>query len=319
MALKDKVQLALDENRMLVLGTQVVMGVMFRIFFEPKFPHLTHLSQRMLLVGLFALATAFALLLTPSAFHRIVEDGHDTRSLLRFASGMMWPALLPFSLGLGTAFFVAGEQLLGRTSGWVLFGASIGLAVVLLHGVELVQRQRRRKVVDQMEAKSRQEPEKPAEPKDKIRQVLTEARLVIPGAQALLGFQFSIILMDAFDQLPESSKLLHLVSFGCIALAVVLLMAPAAYHRIAERGEFSEHIHTVSSAFVLAGTVPLSLGIAVDTFVVVRKVTHSASVAAWSAGLLLAFTWALWFGLTLIERRHHEHHPQLRRHPAHAR
>ena len=31
-----------------------------------------------------------------------------------------------------------------------------------------------------------------------VDQLLTEARLIIPGAQALLGFQFAVTLMQAF-------------------------------------------------------------------------------------------------------------------------
>jgi len=53
-----------------------------------------------------------------------------------------------------------------------------------------------------------------------------------PGAQALLGFQFAVMLVDGFDQLPASSQYLHLVSLVAVALSTVLLIAPAAYHRL---------------------------------------------------------------------------------------
>ena len=38
----------------------------------------------------------------------------------------------------------------------------------------------------------------------RIKQVLTEARVVLPGAQALLGFQFIAVLTDSFARLPKS-------------------------------------------------------------------------------------------------------------------
>lgn len=63
------------------------------------------------------------------------------------------------------------------------------------------------------------------------------------------------------ESLPESSKLLHLASTCCVALAVILLLTPAAYHRIVERGETTEHMHQFASAMVLAATIPLALGI----------------------------------------------------------
>jgi hypothetical protein len=40
--------------------------------------------------------------------------------------------------------------------------------------------------------------------KDKIQQVLTEIRVALPGAQALLGFQFTSLFMEAFQKLPGS-------------------------------------------------------------------------------------------------------------------
>jgi hypothetical protein len=40
----------------------------------------------------------------------------------------------------------------------------------------------------------------------KIEQVLTEARIIIPGAQALFGFQFVAMLTTGFDRLPPAFK-----------------------------------------------------------------------------------------------------------------
>ena len=44
------------------------------------------------------------------------------------------------------------------------------------------------------------------------------------------------MVLDDFDRLPESSKQVHLISLLATALSTVLLMAPAAYHRIVEKG-----------------------------------------------------------------------------------
>ena len=53
--------------------------------------------------------------------------------------------------------------------------------------------------------------------------MLTEARVLLPGAQALLGFQLAVILNDTFSQLPQSSKLTNVASLCCISLAIILL------------------------------------------------------------------------------------------------
>ena len=54
--------------------------------------------------------------------------------------------------------------------------------------------------------------EKPTPLTTKIEQMLTEARVILLGAQALLGFQLTVTLTKAFGQLPESLKLFHVAS-----------------------------------------------------------------------------------------------------------
>ena len=141
--------------------------------------------------------------------------------------------------------------------------------------------------------------------KDKIDQVLTEARVVLPGAQALLGFQFVTMLMDGFDKLPPSSKYVHLISLALMALSIILLMTPAAYHRIVEKGEETEHFHSVAGYFLIAAMVPLPIGICGDFFVVLRKVTESSRLAAAAALVMLLFFYGLWFGYTIYRRSRH--------------
>src|SRR4051794_23189994 len=74
----------------------------------------------------------------------------------------------------------------------------------------------------------------------RVEQMLTKARVILPGAQALLGFQLVIVLTSAFEKLPETSRLLHGASLLCVALAVILLVTLAALHRIVWAGEDSE-------------------------------------------------------------------------------
>ena len=61
----------------------------------------------------------------------------------------------------------------------------------------------------------------------RIIQMLTEARVVFPGVQAVLGFQLPL----------RSWKPVNAASLGLITLAAILLIAPAAYHRIAFAGQ----------------------------------------------------------------------------------
>ena len=306
--IKDKVRNALDEARMLVLGAQVLVGFQFRSIFEKGFDSLPFVSQALKLAGLGLMLVAIGLLISPSSYHRLVEGGEDTHEIHRYTSKMMGWALLPFSLGIGIDLYVATQKVVGWKA-----GAAAGLLGTLLaasfwYGFEFYMRRERADEIGELKRESEMEDEKGGGQKDgaklsdKIKHVLTECRVVLPGSQALLGFQFIVILSESFDKLPSASKYVHLACLGLNALTIVLLMTPAAYHRIVERGEETEHFHRFASKMLVAALVPLALGLAGDVYVVVQKVTDSQLVSVVSALVILAVFWELWFGLTLYRR-----------------
>jgi Family of unknown function (DUF6328) len=306
--IKDKVENALDESRMLVLGAQVLVGFQFRSIFEQGFESLPLPSQWLKLLALGLLLIAVGLIISPSAYHRLVEDGEDTENQHRYTSRVMAWALLPFALGLGIDLFVAAQKVLG----WKL-GAAAGLmgglvAILFWYVLEFIMRRER---ADEIAALKRREEAEMGEEKkpdaqekltNKIKHVLTECRVVLPGAQALLGFQFICVLTESFDKLPSLSKYIHLASLGLSSLTIVLLITPAAYHRLVEQGEETEHFHRFASKVLVAALVPLALGLAGDVYVVVQKVTESQLVSVVSSLVILAIFWELWFGLTLYRR-----------------
>ena len=130
---------------------------------------------------------------------------------------------------------------------------------------------------------------------EQIRHALTEIRMVLPGAQALLGFQFITVVLEDFEKLPESMKQLHLASLGLMTLAVILLMTPAAYHRVVEKGENTEHFLDFCSRMLLISLLPLAAGVAGDFYVVVFKVTSSFTTAAYATLPVVLFVYGLWF------------------------
>jgi hypothetical protein len=57
---------------------------------------------------------------------------------------------------------------------------------------------------------------------------------------------------------------MHAIGPCLVTLAVILLMAPAAYHRLVYAGEDTAEFHRIGSLAVSAATVPLALEIASD-------------------------------------------------------
>jgi hypothetical protein len=307
-SLSDKIKTALDESRMLILGTQILLGFQYRAFFEPGFEALSPVSRGLELAGLAILLVAVALIMWPSAYHRIVGKGNDTNDVHEFTTAVMDVALLPVAIALAIVFYVLSAKVWGELGGILMAAAIGGIAFLLWFGYGLIDRirqgKRRPSGRDHQDSKETQEgvEMKKTPIHIKIEQVLTEARVVLPGAQALLGFQFATVLLESFDKLPPSSKNVHMISLALMGVSVILLMTPAAYHRIVERGEDTEHFHDVASRLVLASMITLPIGICGDFYVVMRKVTETMSVSAASSLIVLAVFYGLWFGFTIYRK-----------------
>jgi hypothetical protein len=82
-----------------------------------------------------------------------------------------------------------------------------------------------------------------------------------------------------------------------VALATVLLMTPAARHRLVEGGDDTEAFHRFASRLLLAAMVPLALGIAAEFAVVIRRITDSMALAALGAAGATSLFLGCWFGL----------------------
>ncbi|HET9751564.1 MAG TPA: DUF6328 family protein [Myxococcales bacterium] len=292
-SLHARVKNALDESRILVLGSQVLLGFQYRSFFEPGFEHLGRGERALELVGLFALLATVGALFLPAARHRIVERGFDTSRFHRFTMLVMRGVLLPFALGLSVDLAVAGNRIAGAWAGAACGMLTAAAALAFWYGhFARRSRKRHRDREDLME-------DTPLE--QRIVQVLTEARVVLPGAQALLGFQLAMVLMDAFARLPHPVQLVHLCSLGFIALATIVLMSPAAYHRIVERGEDTERFHRFASRMVLLALALLGPGFCGDLYVVLRRAGYDRTALPVAAGMLVVFLGS-WFGAMFLVR-----------------
>lgn len=279
---------------MLVLVIEVLIGFHFRSVFEPGLPKLPLLSQHLNLGSLALLLVALALLLTIAPYHQIVAGGELTPAMQRFVTKICEWALLPFSFSLGFDFYTVGAKVLGVPGGLMLGLAATVAALVLWYGIELIARQ--------------PHPENPMEKektalKDKVRHVLTEARVVIPGTQALLGFQFVIFWTESFEKISHQEQVVHLMSLGLVGISAMLLMVPTAWHRIVEHGEDTERFDVFAGHVVLAAMVPLAAGIAGDIYVVLMKMKGDFFTALLGGSLVFALFCALWFLLPVCCRK----------------
>jgi Family of unknown function (DUF6328) len=293
MGLDHRIKDALDEARMVVLVVQVLLGFQFSVVLQPRFDQLSRAGQLVHVAGLGLLLAAFALAVAPATFHRIAEHGNETPRVLEFTSRMVGLALLPFGAALGTSLFVVSELMGTRLEATMVGAVGFLCALALWYGWPLLRR--RHPAVE----RGRQDSSDIA---TKIEHALTEARMVLPGAQALLGFQFMSFFAAGFIDLPRASRLIHFSGLLFVSLASILLIAPAAFHRIAEQGQSTARFYRYASGMVQASLVPLALGMSADFYVVVAKVSGSIVDGAVSAAGLLLGVFGLWWCIPWFAR-----------------
>lgn len=317
--LPHKVKNSLDEARTLVLGAQILIGFQYQSVFSPGFEKLPEPARYLQMAALGLLLCSLCLLLAPVTYHELVDRGESRPDFLVYVHRTIALALVPFAVGFGGDLYIAVELVCGRASAVAAGLLTAFLALLCWYGLGWIrehkprtERQRldaaklRLSEVGNMEAKGEREGQQAAGLQNRVDDALTECRVVLPGAQALLGFQFTAMLAQGFEQLPAAGKYVHVASLALIALATILLMTPAAYHRLAKHGSYSEELYRFTSRLLLASMVPLALGICGDFLVVLLKVTHSAALSTTLALAMLCVFLGLWFGYTAYCKRRHE-------------
>jgi Family of unknown function (DUF6328) len=291
-----RIKIALDENRMSILGVQILFGFQLQAPFQKLFDSLPESSRHASLLAFGLLIAAIALLIAPSAYHRIIASHGAETSVQRGITWLIDIALLLLAVAIGIDLYLVGDRVVGGLAGPV-FGLGFCLAAfVFWYGLELMHLTKRTRPPPSAHAES-------SKLEDRIDQVLTEARVVLPGVQALLGFQLIVVLTEAFSQLPASSALVHLAALAAIAIAAVLLIAPTAHHRIVFGGEDDEEFLPIASAYLLGATVFLALGMAADCYVIVAKVMDSPTWGAATALATALTCLGLWHAAPLIARK----------------
>ena len=142
------------------------------------------------------------------------------------------------------------------------------------------------------------------EPVDKqIEYVLEEARMVLPGMQALFGFQLIAAFSQRFtDALGPTARVIHLAALLLVALAIALIMAPAAYHRQVQRDRVSAFFVDYASRLITLAMVPLFIALCAEVGVVTIAVINSALLGFVLATVLAVVFLVLWYVVPWMKR-----------------
>ena len=302
MSLSAKVKTSLDETRTLMLGAQILLGFQFHAAFQQRFDDLPPEAKTMDAVALALMLASVSLLIVPSTFHRIVDRGESTGRTQAMTSVCASAALVPFAAALGIDLSLALARAFANSLAGIAAGMGFAVtAIASWFGLGWIMKNHFG-ADERQKARSEHDAREVAPLHSRIEQMLTEARVILPGAQALLGFQLAIVLTDSFEKLPTVPKTLHATALLCVALSIALLMTPAAIHRIVWAGEDSETLLRSGGRITVFALLPLAIGMAGDSYVVLIRML-SAWLATIAAPLVLLCLVGLWFAWPMIERR----------------
>jgi hypothetical protein len=136
----------------------------------------------------------------------------------------------------------------------------------------------------------------PLELKDQLKHTLEECRMVLPGMQAIFGFQLIAVFNESFSKkLTQGEQIAHLVATGLMTVAIALAMSPAALHRQSEPDQVSKRLLIQSSGLLTWAMVPLAVATVIDLYLLSHIVLKEQGIAAVIALGFLAFLLAMWF------------------------
>jgi len=125
--------------------------------------------------------------------------------------------------------------------------------------------------------------------------LLLECRMVLPGIQALFGFQLVAVFNTRFTELNAQEQRIHLLALALVAIAVAIIMTPAALHRASGTTHINETFLRVSSRLLLWSMLPLATSICLDFYLIGRLVMGESILLPLVATLLFALFIVLWF------------------------
>ena len=133
--------------------------------------------------------------------------------------------------------------------------------------------------------------------------LLSELRILLPGAQMLTAFLIILPFNGGFAKIVQTEKIVFLATFFLSMTSLVLLSAPAIQHRIMRPLNDRERFKRVADRIMMAGARTLAFAFTLGTNLVISEVFgHVAGIVACAiiAVLIMAMWW--WMPMYLRHR-----------------
>lgn len=135
--------------------------------------------------------------------------------------------------------------------------------------------------------------------------LLSELRVLLPGAQTLTAFLIILPFNSGFEQISHQERYVYVATFLCALTSLILFAAPAAWHRLLRPLRDREGFKTRATRSVIAGLATLSIALSLATQLVLDAVLQRPWLS-WSGALVVAaLIGAIWWLAPRWMSKHH--------------
>src|SRR5829696_2229319 len=128
--------------------------------------------------------------------------------------------------------------------------------------------------------------------------VLDESRMILPGIQALFGFQLIVVFNDAFtEKLSVFEQRLHLLAIALVVITTMIIMTQAVFHRQTGLKHVANEFIHIATRLLLISMFPLATSVCLEFYLISRVILNDVGLSLlFSLGLFALFLF-LWIGL----------------------
>jgi hypothetical protein len=133
------------------------------------------------------------------------------------------------------------------------------------------------------------------------RELVEELRTLIPGAEVLFGFLLAIRFTREFASLTDLQRYVYYATLVSTAIALVLLLAPSAFHRLRFREGDKEVLMRKGNKEAIAGTAAIALAFT-GVLYVITDLLFETEWAIVASVAFFAFTAWRWWAIALFRK-----------------
>ncbi len=128
--------------------------------------------------------------------------------------------------------------------------------------------------------------------------VLDESRMILPGIQALFGFQLIAVFNDGFtEKLSILEQRLHLLAIALILITTMIIMTQAVFHRQTGLKHVENEFIHIATRLLLLSMFPLAISFSLEFYLISRLILNNVLLSVLFAIGLFCLFLLLWIGL----------------------